>query len=145
MASSFVSRTNDLEGYWAPGVLYRLARERGTLELSFVLAADERIVAVETLDAVTRSFKDVLAFQLERRHVPTTWLVSAELRVQFESGASMPSYLGLYAGCKPFTCSATLIDDRGRKHEASASSWCWPHDPKREARRAGFEALPADR
>ena len=132
LLGAFVSRNNDVEGYWALGKLYAHA-----------LKADVPHVCVDLLDkAVTppspefqkmaAQFGRVLTIQLAARSLPADWVKLATICIEF-SRRKNPSGPG-----EMFNCNVTITDDRGRTQHAEAAAACWAHDPFRELGRARF-------
>jgi hypothetical protein len=128
LLGSFVSRNNDLGGYWALGRLYKHAVETGAANVCADLldltitppSGDFRAMAVH--------FQRMLGAQLSARRLPLDWVRAATICVEFGRAKS------LYAPGDVFGVVATITDDNGREHRATASGACWVHDPAREAR-----------
>jgi hypothetical protein len=129
LLGSFVSRNNDVGGYWALGRLYRLA-----------LAANAQSVCVDLLkatvtppdarfaDMVVR-FRQKLANQLAVHGLPAHSITAATVRVEF-SRVKSPDRPG-----DVFNCTVLITDDRGRTRVAGIGGACWAHNPFRESRR----------
>jgi len=132
VASSFASRNNDVNGYWALGQLYRRVIEGGSLQVTVGLVPQDEREAGEPMASVGTAYRQFLIAQLGKRGLPDSWVASASVDVQFESATAMPEFLGTYAGCRPFRCQVVLVDDQARQHKATSNGWCWPHDPARE-------------
>lgn len=132
VVGSFASRNNDINGYWAMGQLYRHAMEQGSLNAEIRLLPHGGDELCESVKLASCAYREFLLSQLGKRRLPVSWVVSAKVGIQFESATPMPEFLGVYAGCQPFLCKVVLVDDLDREHKATASGWCWPHDPNRE-------------
>jgi hypothetical protein len=126
LLGAFVSRNNDLGGYWALGKLYKHARASNTREVRVdILRAAITPPNPEFKDMVER-FRQKLAGHLAALKLPNEWLKCAAVTVSFcgEEGADTPE--------DPFECIVTLTDDLGHVHQARDSGVCWVHDPAKE-------------
>lgn len=126
LLGAFISRNNDVGGYWALGKLYAHAQ-----------ASDVRAILVDLIDSVivppnpqfiemVSLFRRKLLRQLEARSLRNGWVSEACIRVTFAGNESATS------ADDAFCCSVTLIDDLGNIHVAQASGRCWAHDPTKE-------------
>lgn len=136
VAGSFASRNNDVNGYWALGLLYQRAKEGGSLQVTVRLLPQDENEVGEPMASVRTGYRAFLRRHLRKRRIPEPWVASASVEIQFESATAMPEFLGTYAGCRPFRCQVLLLDDLNREHMAASTGWCWPHDPARETQSA---------
>jgi hypothetical protein len=125
---SFVSRNNDVRGYWALGMLYAYAKEHSDNMLSIPLVPLELTPSKEPVALVARNYGTKLRSMIESRKLPKSWLTSACIAVQFESTTAKPQFFSTRANGRPFHCQIEIEDDLGRKHAASVAGWCSPHD-----------------
>lgn len=141
---SFVSRNNDLDGYWAMGKLYLYSIHAKSRTLQLDLIEGKVIPPVRTLAWwyprpdfawMMAEYRTMLASILERRNVPLYWLNGAVVTIGFDNAEAAPKYIRAGAQGRPYTCRLILIDDLGRNHEFRHDGWCWPHDPLAEQRR----------
>lgn len=134
IANSFVSRNNDVGGYWALGILYLHAKQQSSLRLVIELKPERPDLGGEPFAAVARTYRNALAAHLVSLRLPFAWLASASVAVDFETAALKPLPFGLHTIGNPFDCRVSLVDDRGRAYETTVHGRCWPHDPNRESR-----------
>ena len=118
---SFISRNNDVGGYWALGKLYKHAVKANALTVCVDLLDSTITPPSGDFAAMTKHFQQMLGSQLTARRLPTDWVRSATVCVEF-------------APDEVFNCAVVITDDRGRQHRAAASRTCWVHDPARELR-----------
>ena len=133
LVSRFVSRNNDIDGFWGVGVLSRAVHDAGRTQWSLDL--------LSTGDAFDHNSRGWLLRRLEETNVPSTWLVSASLLATFAPHVGKPVDVWWWKqvarhGVLAYriTVTAVLRDDHGREWTASADTWCWDHDPGRESR-----------
>lgn len=132
LVSRFISRNNDIGGYWAVGVLSRRVHESGGDEIELDLLSRGK-----DLDGGSATW---LQARMTATGTPTHWLRSASLRITFTpyeadpSEAMWPVWIDRPTGEQMFrvVVTAILIDDLGRRREATAHTWCWDHNPLRE-------------
>jgi hypothetical protein len=124
-ASRFVSRSNDIGGFWGVGVLSREVHRAGHTQRTFDLLG-----VPDPFDGGSAQW---LQERLLTTGIPETWLASATLHVMYSprpvdrvrprwwssriARADVQTYR--------VVAIATLVDDRGRIREASADAWCW--------------------
>lgn len=121
MLGSFVSRNNDVSGYWALG---KLRKHAVTANVSTVCVDLLKLIVTPPGDdftAMARHFQQMLSVQIKARHIPVDWMRAAAVSVDFAPGDA-------------FDCAVVITDDKGREHRATASGMSWAHDPARELR-----------
>lgn len=131
---SFVSRNNDVRGYWALGKLYAYAKEQSSPLLQLSLVPLELASSVEPVAFVSKSYGTKLRALMENRKLPKSWLTSAHITIHFESTTAKPQFFSTRANGRPFQCQIEIEDDLGRKHAAAVAGWCSLHDPNIERR-----------
>lgn len=129
---SFVSRNNDIGGYWALGKLYGYAKNKNSTLLTISLAPLGETPSVEPTELVSRNYGTKLLAMIKGRKLPPSWITSACISVQFESAAAKPQFFSTRINGRPFQCRIEIEDDLGRQHVASVAGWCSPHDPNFE-------------
>jgi hypothetical protein len=128
LLGAFVSRNNDVAGYWALGKLYKHAKATSVDEVRVDLVKSTIMPPNAQFAGMIEFFNQMLASQLEARGLPSDWLTAAEIAVRFtgQKDANQPG--------DTFECSVTLTDDRRRPHQARASGACWVHSAFRESK-----------
>ncbi|MGE0530102.1 MAG: hypothetical protein AB7G40_01330 [Hyphomonadaceae bacterium] len=126
LLGSFVSRNNDVSGYWALGMLYGHAVKTNAPSVCVDLL-DLKVTPPDgVFSAMAAHFQQMLGAQLSARHVPVDWVRRATICVDFGRVKS-PNTPG-----DVFNAVVVITDDRGRAHSATANGACWIHDPARE-------------
>lgn len=120
LLDNFVSRNNDLDGYWAIGKFYRMAVEREILTLDFDL------LSLDITDFTTRFYHHKLLGYLDRWQLPHNLVVKANIKLLFEDKIKDRSPL------QNFTCYVIIADDRGIEYRAVSKGYCRPHNPQLE-------------
>jgi hypothetical protein len=135
LAYGFISRNNDLDGYWAPGKLHALARARGERALNLTLWPPATRTQADPVSILEARYRTWIEGALRRRQLDPRHLQSAMLGLAFDRGdlAEQAQARGLI-GAPPLVCRVTLTDDRGKVYQCEALAMCRPHDPARESR-----------
>ena len=123
------SRNNDIAGYWGIGMLCAASKREGKPKFSFKIYPGKllRIYGCEVTgsDVVTDK---LVKFDLD----------SIEGRLSFFADGRYDH------GAEKYTCGiAIAVTQDGRTGLSLSHIECWPHDPARERRRAGFESAEA--
>jgi hypothetical protein len=128
--STYLSRNNDLNGYWALGVLYRQAIATPTRSIEIFLVG-QQAPNTEYINFQQAKYRSLLLSRLDALGIPSVWVQTATLSVQFECSEGPPSVLAISE--RPFRATLTVITDQGRRFSVLAFGSCWPHDESRES------------
>ncbi|MCA0201293.1 MAG: hypothetical protein LCH56_10695 [Proteobacteria bacterium] len=127
LALTFVSRNNDVDGYWAIGKLYSHALKAGVSELDIDLLNDSIAPPSSEFNKMLSHYKAWIGTQM-----PLAWLKRAGIALSFEPQPDAP--INSWDVGKVFQCSVTLVDDQDHEHIARERFVCRPHDPATEIR-----------
>lgn len=131
LLGAFVSRNNDVNGYWALGKLYEHVKAFNAGEIRVDLVRSVITPPSTEFSHIVGHFRQMLADQLAARSLPNEWLRDVNIRVKF-SGEKSVSVDNPRDG---FECLVTITDDLGHVHQARDSGECWVHDPCKELKR----------
>jgi len=131
--STSMSRNNDLDGYWGPGVLYKYSKEHELDELVFDLVSSQK--SKNSQHSFASYYQRKLLDLFQRQNIPFEWIKKANLSFKFIASKEYPEldYLGVH-----FDCILKMECDMGKIYEVSDSGRCRPHDPTREQRRLQY-------
>lgn len=121
------SRNNDISGYWGIGMLCATSLKENKPKFSFKIYPGQPI--------------KIYTCEITNSKVVTDKLVglgldSIEGRLSFFEDGRYPH------GAAKYTCGITIAMTQGGRTGMSISHVeCWPHDRRREWRRAGFAAV----
>lgn len=138
-AGHFVSRNNDIFGYWAMGQLYKHALENSSSTIKIDLLSQTISPSNQAFKYAVNAWNKRFLKTIENLAVPTTWVTNASITIIFEKVSvsedgvqrAADEYLGA-----AFTCAIEIIDDLHRKRVAIMRGRCRPHDPSREYKSA---------
>lgn len=129
--SSFVSRNNDINGYWGLGKLYRYAIENDTDTIEMNLSSIDCIPRNSIPKAIITRYSQSLLNMIEKQGLPESWLQNAQVRIQFALPDDADSSVRVHLG-DPYHCLVVLGDDLGKERSASRIGRCRIHNPERE-------------
>ena len=126
LLGSFVSRNNDIQGYWALGVLYTDAQGSGKrVELDLLSGSAQPATPVCT--GLARGWEHRLRQAISALDISMDDLASATVSVEFDRRdiALGPNDFGIG---EPFLCSLRLSSKDGRVSLRTIPGRCRPHD-----------------
>ena len=132
IAGKFISRNNDVNGYWAMGLLYRASFEKKVTKISMNLLTGESSPNVTWVKHVTESFKEYLFKQCKKKGFENHQIVEAMVELEFNVSPTKRHRNYRYTWGDPFICRVSLIDDLMKKRTYAEFGWCGQHDPKKE-------------
>ena len=134
IAFSFSSRNNDIDGYWAMGILYKVASEAGTNKFKLNLMSGESDPIFKYSWRVASPYQVYLTDQIEKKGLEEYQVTEAIIDLEF--GIQPTTHQETYRPTwgEIFSCRVIITDDLGKKHIFEKRSWCGQHDPKKERR-----------
>lgn len=129
LCESFASRNNEIDGYWALGVLYRDALLVEKREVNLVLFSAHCDSFSQLYPNVIRTYREWLERRFEK---DLRNLISAEIRIQFAIG--LPNHLLPFrlTWGEPFEIAVRLVTAAKREFVVTRFGYCGPHNPLRE-------------
>ena len=136
VARRFISRNNDVDGYWALGVFYRLCSNHDVKTFSLDLLSGASSPEANFSGAVAAPFRDLLYTQMRNNGLAEEQLVAAFAEVEFDLEPTLIEQRCKKAWGDPFNCHIVLVDDLGTRRTCTIRGCCWMHDAAREHRSA---------
>ncbi len=134
VARKFSSRNNDVDGYWALGVFYRLCVNHDvkifTLDFISGVSSPEANFSKE----VAAPFRELLYTQMRNNGLLEAQLAAAFAEVEFDLEPTPTELHHREVWGDPFDCHIVLVDDLGTRRTCSMRGSCWMHDPIKEHR-----------
>ena len=135
LATSFSSRNNDVDGYWAMGKLLKYANASGATELLVdLLEARDQSDAEGPVGLVADRYRKQLCKQLTAQQLLPSWAVAARIYIEFAVSESDLKRHAFFGRGQPFGCTVEIVDDNGRMYSAKAYGRVTQHDPEKECR-----------
>ena len=134
--TSFMSRNNDMWGYWGIGVLCSKALKLNISQMSInILDQNTQPMCAHdpiNLQRIYRRFKK----RLDSLNIPIQSLQKALMTLRFSPKESVSKH-GYSAHC-----FGIIVDDRGVEHVHREEVFCFPHNPQNESRSSRGEYRP---
>lgn len=125
--AAFISRNNDLNGYWALGQLRNWLEDESAAQLVIPLM-DGHLTGMKTqIFLLSQRFTEKLQFWMEGKNMPLAWVQDARLTVELTLSDRMYR--------DRMSCSFRIVSDLGRSFEAIHTLPVRRHDPRRESKR----------
>ncbi len=134
LVNSFVSRNNDVGGYWAIGKLCSHSLQTGEEEVTIDLLAKRISPLNPEFAQMIDKYANRLAALLEKARFSKQIISEAEIRLSFDARLGADPMNSTIAAYYPFRCTLTLTDDLGRAHVGQLAGFSLPHDPWRETK-----------
>ncbi|MGY8770964.1 MAG: hypothetical protein ACKVH8_21345 [Pirellulales bacterium] len=141
IVGSFISRNNDIDGYWGLGILYRFANQRQVDMIQLDLLNLTITPASTKFYPIVRYWNAKLEYHIERRSIPRSWLQSVIVTTKFNQEYEEKYHAWRSALGDPCLCTCEIKVNDGRVYSVTVGTNCWPHDPEREMRRGGYSIL----
>lgn len=140
IADSFISRNNDLFGYWAPGLMYQEVPDAPSSAILNLLTGSAE-PNTSYCGQVARNYAVFLERASSKQNVPLDALTLALIQVQFNAAAPTDRFRPDWSG-DPFQV-AVVLRAQGREGIATRGGRCQPYVAGHFTRRyGGLEALP---
>ena len=134
LLGTFVSRNNDIDGYWGIGVLRSYADSRNESEVKIdLLNAESDPTPRSPIKTAKEKYRQWLINVLSKTGLDAGNLKRAEVNLRFTTFEEFPHAIRWTRG-EPYVCTVALISNNGASYEVSKLSCCAPHDPKKEYR-----------
>ena len=132
LINSFISRNNDVYGYWGMGKLYTHMLSSKSMILKIDLLKETIQPHSDEFKILINEYSERLLTQVKKRGINEKCLISAILTI----AVSPNETLGFIRSTTNNTllCRLTIKDDLDREHFSETSIWCKKHNPKIESK-----------
>jgi hypothetical protein len=129
VSGSFLSRNNDVGGYWGIGLLYLHAHQRRSRSIKIDLLARQMVPPSEQFETMFDFYARLLIAQFNGHQNPERWITGAKIYLEFNAATDSD-----VNGSSPFTSIVQIVDDTGQRYVVQAKGRCRLHDPLKEAK-----------
>jgi len=136
---SFISRNNDVGGYWGIGKLCLLAQQSGVQIVRLDLVAKSITPASSEFSKLVFGYSSILKNHLSAVGIPENWLASAIIELDFKPEHPSGKHIPIATWGSLFKLMVNIADDMKKNHTISGHSYCGPHNPRKESKSAGTE------
>ncbi|MCO5965489.1 hypothetical protein [Sinorhizobium meliloti] len=121
---SFVSRYNDLDGYWALGQYATFLTETGQRELRLQLQRGTTLPECSKFGASATYYRGAVLRLMDANEMPYGWFADACIRFSMVCPTKA-------------LCEVEIVSDLGKTYRCKRKIDVQPHNPLREHRRRG--------
>jgi hypothetical protein len=139
MAGSFISRNNDVGGFWAIGKLWKLAKDANKTKVLInlnYLSIDPPSMEFGTM---MERYREMMEASTLRQAFDPTWLKEASIQVDFHPDEKKVNLVRPPYDEIGFSVRVQIKSDLGKIYEASSNGFCGPHNPDYEQRSTRYE------
>lgn len=136
---SFISRNNDVAGYWGIGKLCSLAQATETTTVQLNLLTQTIAPTSPQFTKLLAGYHSILRKHLSARGIPFNWVVSANIELEFDPEDHPKKHVPIVTWGNYFKLSVAIVDDKDKEHSISGFSYCGPHNPMQEHQSGGGE------
>ncbi len=134
IASKFISRNNDVDGYWALGLFYKTAFESGKTVFILNLVTGDSSPYFKYSARVAKQYYCFLQEQMNKLGFDDYQITDAVIEVMFDVPPTKRQIIYKHTWGDPLICKVSLTDDLNRTWQSEFRAWCGKHDPIRECR-----------
>jgi len=128
LIGSFISRNNDVLGYWGIGKLYSHMLLTKTMQIDIDLINRTMTPYSNEFDLLINDYSNRLLNKMSRLGMHQNYMTSAKIILKGFMN-DRPSIR--YAPHK-MNCTVVIVDDLNRKHKLSVDVWCREHNKLKE-------------
>tara|TARA_R110002110_G_scaffold415718_1_gene654159 strand:- start:626 stop:1186 length:561 start_codon:yes stop_codon:yes gene_type:complete len=129
----FLSRNNDLNGYWALGMLYKdsaSAGESSNIIIDLLQCTSEPVLS--HTEYLCRFFNVFVCEQLHHYGLSLKYVNEIKITILFNISKVPKEQTMASAWGEIFKIKVELIDDLNKRYIRESKGWCWRHNPQRE-------------
>ena len=135
---SFISRNNDVAGYWGIGKLCLLAQMHNVSVVSLSLLEQKMIPQSGEYEKLLKGYNKKLKYHLHAKNISETWVSSVEIKLSFNPEPS-EKHVPITTWGSLFKLYVSITDDKGKRRSISGFGYCAPHNQNKESKSAGEE------
>ena len=132
-SSSFVSRNNDIKGFWGLGKLYKHAVSQNTNKVIIDILSNDIFPPKPSFRPYINVYAKTIFDDFSSRGLPHDWLMKATITINFNQDDQAEKVVVGYLG-EPFIGTIVFVDDLNRQRSKIIQGRCRQHNPFRERR-----------
>jgi hypothetical protein len=141
LLGTFVSRYNDVDGYWALGVIYSEIDELGLSEVTFRLLDGDVVPNLKCVSLLSVKYHEAVIRLLMADGIDPDEIIRADITVRFGPLTHSRISPAPTTRDQPFSCRVVIADYAGTERARAVEGWCHKHHfsrPTRSARRLAY-------
>lgn len=136
---SFISRNNDVSGYWGIGKLSLLAQQHNTYFVYLDLIAQSIEPNCPEFTKLLTGYRAKLQKHLESGHIPSERVISVKIELDFNPAYPVGKHIPIVTRGKLFKLTVSITADNGKNYKIEGFSYCGPHNSRKESKSADKE------
>lgn len=132
LCGSFISRYNDVGGYWGIGKLCLLSYQYNHSSVCIDLFHGSISPYSDEFSQLIADYKAFVSARIAAKAIPEAWVLSIVIELDFDPPYPHPKHIPVTTWGKLFQLSVGITDDHARSHRAIRYGYCAPHDPQKE-------------
>lgn len=133
---SFISRNNDVGGYWGIGKLCLLAQRHEVTTIRLDLIEKSMAPASSEFTKLIAVNSSTLQKCLTSNSIPENWVVAAIICIDFKPEYPRGQHVPISTWGNIFRLSVTITDDLKKNYTVYGYGYCGAHNPKKEYKSA---------
>ena len=133
LLGTFVSRNNDIGGYWGLGVLRLFAERNALSEINIDLLGETFDSLHSTVAATEATYVEWFGQAIAKKGIDARNLAKAEINLRFSTLEEFPDVVRDPRG-EPYLCTITIVRGNGITDIVSKIGCCESHDPSKDRR-----------
>lgn len=133
---SFMSRNNDVDGYWGVGKLCLHAKKSQIDVVRLDLFPELDSLDDPGLLALVAGRRADLKKRLLAKNMSADWVAAACIELDFNPPSPSGRFIPITTWGRLYRLTVAIVDDRHKLHAVSGYGYCAPHDPVKESRSA---------
>jgi hypothetical protein len=134
LAGTFVSRNNDIGGYWAIGIIYDEVADSGCSEITFNLQDAQVSPQVKCAGLMLSRYRETTDRMLQNLGLSWDDLTSVNVNIRFASDTKSNDSGMMSEFGDLFCCKVAISDADSRTWSVKIESWCHRHGTRRYMR-----------
>lgn len=115
LLGSFISRNNDVDGYWGIGQLNLHAKQQSVTKIGIELISSSISPPNILFSKLVSGYRDALVAKLQKMNIQPSWVTAAIIEIDFKP--ECPSkFVPITTWGTLFKLTVSITDDRGTKH-----------------------------
>ena len=132
LASKFTSRNNNINGYWALGILYKITNDSGKNTFKLDILSADSDPPWKGSKKLTVKYKNFLIEQLEKNGFKRIHISEAVIEIDFNVSIPLNNKIKECTWGEAYCCRAIITDYLSKTYSYESYGYCGIHDPKKE-------------
>lgn len=132
LVGKFTSRNNNINGYWALGILYKITNDSGRDKFKLDLLSADSAPYWKGSDELTVKYKNFIIEQLGKNGFRRIHISKAIIEIDFNTSPPSTHRIKKCTWGEVYCCRAIITDYLHKEHLYESYGYCGIHDSKKE-------------